>query len=163
MKIIIKTTNLKLTPALREYIKEKINSLEKFAKILYNEEYFNHLPKRSAGLRRTNVLRPFGKGKPRVEARVEVGKTTRHHRKGAIFFVECQMRFPKKSLRSTAKKESLRVAITEVKDELQRELKQYKEKLRAQTKRRQRFLKKELKISPQARFYRKGRIREEGI
>lgn len=148
MKIVIKTTNLKLTPVLRQYIEKKINSLEKFAKILYKEEYYNHF---------------FGKGKPTVEAWVEVGKTTRHHKKGPIFWAECQMRFPQKSLRATAKRENLRLAMTEVKDELQRELKQYKEKLQAQTKRGARVLKKDIKLSPHARFYRKGRIREEGI
>ena len=147
MKIIIKGTNLKLTPALKQYIREKIDSLEKFTEDLYNEKYFNHF---------------FGKGKPRVEAWVEVGKTTRHHQKGPFFFAECQMRFPKKSLRSTAEAENLRLAITEVKDELQREVKQYKNKFTAQAKRGARVAKKQLKISPQARLYRKGRIREEG-
>jgi ribosome-associated translation inhibitor RaiA len=62
-----------------------------------------------------------------------------------------------------AQREDLKLAICEVKDELQRELKQYKEKLAAQTKRRARVLKKELKLAPQARFYKKGRIREEGL
>ena len=113
MKIVIKTTNLKLTPALEEYIREKINSLEKFVKILYSENYFNHF---------------FGKGKPKVEAWVEVGKISQHHQKGPIFVAECQIRLPKKSFRSVAKKEDLRQAITEVKHELQRELKQYKNK-----------------------------------
>jgi len=70
-----------------------------------------------------------GKGKPRVEAWVEIGKESRHHQKGPYFLAECQMRFPKKSLRSVAESEDLRQAITEVKDELQRELKQYKTKL----------------------------------
>lgn len=147
MKIIIKTKNLKLNRALQQYIREKIDSLEKFSEILYSEEYFDHF---------------FGKGKPRVEAWVEIGKNTLHHQKGPYFWAECQMRFPKKSLRSTAKREDLKLAIVEVKDELQRQLKQYREKLTAQTKRRARVLKKELKLSPQARFYRKGRIREEG-
>jgi ribosome-associated translation inhibitor RaiA len=73
------------------------------------------------------------------------------------------MRFPKRSLRSVARKENLKLAIVEVKDELQRQLKQYKEKFQAKTKRRARAFKKELKISPAARFYKKGRIREEGI
>jgi len=160
MKIVIKTKNLKLNRALKEFIEEKINSLEKFGKVFYNEEYFNSF---------------FGKGKPRIEAWVEIGKTTLHHQKGPWFYAECQMRFPKRSLRSIAQRKDLKLAITEVKDELQRELKQYKEKLTAQTKRRARVLKKELKLSPlarlnfeknlggQARFYRKGRIREEGI
>lgn len=148
MKIIIKATNLKLTPALEQYIREKINSLEKFSKTLETEKYYDSF---------------LTKGKPRVEAWVEIGKTTLHHRKGSVFFAECQMRFPKKSLRSTAEGKDLKLAMTEVKDELQRELKQYKNKLAAQTKRRARISKKELKLSPQARFYRKGRIREEGV
>jgi len=148
MKIVIKTTNIKLNQTLEEFIEEKINSLEKFSKIFYTKNYFDHF---------------FGKGKPRVEAWVEIGKESLHHQKGPVFYAECQMRFPKKSLRSTAWAKDLKLAVTEVKDELQRELKKYKEKLTAQTKRRARVLKKELKLSPQARFYRKGRVREEGI
>jgi len=147
MKIIIKTKNLKLTKALKKFIEEKINSLEKFLKI-FSQEYFDHF---------------FGKGKPRVEAWFEIGKETLSHQKRPFFGAECQMRLPGKSLRSTARSRDLKMAITEVKDELQRELKEYKEKIVAQTKRRQRALKKFLKISSQARFWRKGRIREEGI
>lgn len=148
MKIVIKTTNLKLNQALRQYIHKKINSLEKFSKIFYTERYFNHF---------------FGKGKPRIEAWVEIGKTTLHHQKGPFFYAKCQMRFPKRSLRVSSEAEDLKLAITEVKDKFQRELKQYKEKLFAQTKRRARVLKKDLKVSPLARFYRQGRIREEGM
>jgi len=148
VKTIIKTKNLKLNQALENFIEEKINDLEKFVNIFQSEKYFDHF---------------FGKGKPKVEAWVEIGKETMHHKKGPVFWAECQMRFPKKSLRSTARAEDLKLAITEVKDELQRELKQCKEKLTAQTKRGARGFKKELKLSPQARFYRKGRIREEGI
>ena len=148
MKIVIKTKNLKLNQALEEFIEKKINSLEKFSKIFYTEKYFDSF---------------FGKGKPKIEAWMEVGKTTLHHKKGPVFYAECQMRFLKRSLRSTAQAENLKSAICEVKEELQRELKQYKEKLTALTKRRARVLKKELKLSPSARFYRKGRIREEGI
>jgi len=149
MKIVIKTKNIELTPALKELIEEKINSLERFSEIFQKEKYYDHF---------------FGKGKPRVEAWVEVGKETRHHKKGPYFFAECQMRFPKKSLRSEAFADDLRQAITEVKDELQRQLKEYKEKIpKSLTRRRQRVLKKELKLDKGARFYRKGRIREEGI
>ena len=148
MKIVIKTKNLKLNQALENFIEEKINPLEKFSKIFQSEKYFDHF---------------YGKGKPKVEAWVEIAKTTLHHKKGPVFWAECQMRFPKRSLRSTARSKDLRLAITEVKDELQRQLKQYKNKLTAQTKRRARVLKKELKLAPQARFWRKGRIREEGV
>jgi len=148
VKINILTKNIKLTPALKDFIEEKINPLEKFAKILYNEKYFNHF---------------FRKGKPRVEAWIEIGKETLRHKKGPFFYAECQMKFPKKSIRSTARAENLKLAINEVKDELQRELKEYKEKIMAKEERRIRIFKKEVKLSPRARFYRKGRIREEGI
>jgi len=148
MKVVVKTKNIKLTKNLQEFIEEKINSLEKFSKIFAKEQYFNHF---------------FRKGKPRVEAWLEIGKETRHHQKGPFFWTECQLRFPKRSLRSTARSSDLKLAITEVKDELQKELKQYKEKISVLTKKRARVLKKLLKISPQARFWRRGRIREEGI
>jgi len=148
MKINILTKNIKLTPALKDFIEEKINPLEKFAKILYTEKYVNHF---------------FGKGKPRVEAWIEIRKETLHHKKGPFFWAECQLRFPKRSTRVVAKREDLKLAITEVKDELQRELKEYKEKIMAKEKRGARIFKKGLKLSPRARFYRKGRMREEGI
>jgi len=136
MKINILTKNIKLTPALKDFVEEKINPLEKFASFF---------------------------GKPRIEAWVEISKESRHHKKGSLFLAKCQMRFPKKSIRSTTKSENLKLAINEVKDELQRELKEYKEKLVAEKERKSRIFKKEIKISPQARFYRKGRIREEGL
>ena len=133
MKIVIKTTNIKLTFALHQYIEEKINSLEKFLKI--------------------------------VEAWVEIGKETRHHQKGPFFRAECQMRLPGKSIRSEARQKDLRLAIDEVKDELQRELKQYKNKMMAKIKRSARVHKKSLKLHPAAKIKREkgARIREEGI
>ena len=114
MKIIIRTKNIELSQVLEDYITEKINSLEKFLKILQDkEEYFSHF---------------FGKGKPKVEAWVEIERTTLHHKKGPVFRAECQMRLPGKSIRAEAVSENLRLAINEVKDKLQREFKQYKEK-----------------------------------
>ncbi len=114
MKIIIRTKKIELNQELKDYINEKINSLEKFLKILQDKEkYFDKF---------------FGKGKPRVEAWVEVEKTTLHHKKGPVFRAECQLRLPGQSIRAEAVSEDLRLAINEVKDKLQREFKQYKEK-----------------------------------
>ena len=135
MKIVIKTTNVKLNKALKDFIEEKINDLEKFIQ-----------------------ARP-------VEIFVEVGKTTRHHEKGPFLRAECQINVPTKSLRAQALSKDLKLAIIEVKDELQRQLKQYKEKISAKTKRKQREFKKNLKLASAAKFkIKKGaRIREEGI
>lgn len=118
MKIVIKTTNLKLNQEIRDYIQEKIGSLEKFARVFQSKNYYNGF---------------FGKGKPRIEVWLEIGKITRHHQKGDIFRAEAQMRFPGKSLRAESERENLKLAITEIKDELQRELKKHKEKLEAVT------------------------------
>jgi ribosomal subunit interface protein len=148
MKIVIRAKNLKLTPSLEKYIEEKVNSLEKFINACYDEKYFEEF---------------LGKGKPQCEAWVEIGKTIGDQRKGPIFFAEGQIRFPGKSLRSRVKNKNMRLAINEMKGELQRELKEYKKKTDTQIKKGARKFKKDLKTSPQARFYRKGRIRDEGI
>ena len=46
--------------------------------------------------------------------------------------------------------------------ELEREILAYKSRLRALEKRGARRLKKDMRLDPAARFYRKGRMREEG-
>ena len=147
MKINILTKNIKLTSALKNFIEEKINPLEKFVKVLYSEPgrristRFSKRKPRIAKRVEISLLGEkyyghfFGKGKPMVEAWMEVGKETLHHKKGPFFWAECQMRFPGKSIRSTARAENLKLAINEVKDELQRELKEYKEKMMAKEKR----------------------------
>ena len=140
MKIIIKATNIKLEEDIKEYIQEKIGGLEKFAEIFQEKKYYNGF---------------FGKGKPRVEVWVEVGKTTHRHCKGLVFRAEAQMRLPGKTVRVEAVEEDLKLAIVGVKDKLQRELKQYKGKAEAVTKRRSRVLKKLFRLSPLARFKRR--------
>lgn len=65
-----------------------------------------------------------------LEAHVEVGKTTNHHQKGEVFFCEADLRVPGKVLRSREEKKDLYMAINEVKNVLQREIKQYKELMR---------------------------------
>jgi len=148
VKISIKTKNLELSKSLKNLIENKINSLDKFSKIFHDKEYSN------ASLK---------KAKPEIEARVEVGRETMHHQKGEIFYADCRMRFFRNNLKSFVRAKNLNSAICEVKDDLQRQLKQNKEKITAQTKRRARALKKDLKMSPAARLYRKGRIRQEGV
>jgi len=102
MKIIIKGTKIELTPSLKDFVEEKIRDLEK--------------------LFESNVKKDF-----EVKAFVEIGKTSKHHRKGDIFFAECQIFLPGKGVRSSAEREDLKLAISEVKDELQVQLKKYKE------------------------------------
>lgn len=146
MKITIKTKNVKLTQNLQKYINEKINSLEKFSRIFQQKQkYF------------------FKKEKLGMVVRIEIGKETLHHKKGNIFLVGCQMKLLGKIVRAEVVSKNLRQAVNEVKDILQKELKQYKEKLTSKNLRKARIFKKSFHLSPQASLRRKGRIREEGI
>ncbi len=106
MKINIKTTNLDLTPALNQYVEEKIGSLSKFIKNYETEG--------------------------EIQVRVEVARTTRHHHRGDVFRTEINLSLPGKILRSVAEKENARIAINKAKDELQQEIKKYNQKSKAQ-------------------------------
>ena len=119
MKIDIKTTNIRLNDPLRRYITEKIGSLDKFIR----------------GGR----------------AWVEIGRPSEHHRKGPeIFYAEANVQLPFKGrvIRSESSKEDLRLAIDEVKDELQRELKKYKEIRETKQRKGARMFKRLLHFSP---------------
>ena len=100
MKVIIKATNLKLTPEIEKAIEEKIAPLDRFIPDI-------------------NVP---------LEAFVEVVLETRHHQKGDIYYAEANIRMPGKLLRSEAKEENIYKAINTVKDELQLLLKKYTKK-----------------------------------
>lgn len=138
MKIIIKGTKIKLTQSLKDFIEEKIRDLEKIFKFKVKENF-------------------------EVKAFIEIGKLSKHHQSGDVFYAECQILLPGRGVRSVAEKEDLKLAICEVKDELQRQLKKYKKAQMQKTARGKRRIKKDLKLSKGARFYRKGRLREEGI
>jgi len=143
MKITIKATKIELNPEIKKFIEEQINSLEKFAKGIFGKKYYDGF---------------FGKGKPRSEARVEVKGKERGY-----YYVECNLNFPKKLIRSESLKKDLKAAIYEIKDELQREIKEYKEKFFAKVKRGARKLKRELKISEAAKIKEGKRFLKEGI
>ena len=98
MNIIIRTKNTTLDSALEIFINEKIGSLEKL----------------------------LGAGP--VEARVEIGLPSKHHRSGPIFYAEVNLKIGGRLLRATSEGEDLRVAIVDVKNELQAEIKKFKEK-----------------------------------
>lgn len=106
MKIVTKYTNFTSTPALAEYIEEKIGALEKF------------------------VSRLSEKGV--AEARVEVARTTKHHQKGDVYHIECNLQMPERLLRGETEASDVRVGIDEVKAILDMEIKKYMERVRPQ-------------------------------
>ncbi|MDO8584509.1 MAG: ribosome-associated translation inhibitor RaiA [bacterium] len=94
MKINIKATNLDLTPAMIEYINEKIGSLDKF------------------------VQRHERNGTS-VIAIVEIARTTKHHTKGPVYRAEVNLDATSKNIaRAEHEDWDIRVAVTEVKDKL---------------------------------------------
>lgn len=62
------------------------------------------------------------------EIRVEIGKPSRHHRSGDVFYAEANLKIGKTLLRAESAKADPRVAIVEVKEELQKQIKKFKEK-----------------------------------
>lgn len=104
MKISVKGTDLDLTPAISEFIEQKIGSLSKF---------IGTFDERGV-----------------AEARVEIQRTTQHHRHGNVFRAEVNLRLPGKVIRAEHSDENVRAAIDAVKDKLKIEIDKYKGKLK---------------------------------
>jgi len=101
MKVIIKATNLELTEPLKVYIEEKMEGLSKF---------FPNLDPDA------------------VKSRVEVARSTRHHKQGNVYHVDVNLELPGTVLRAEKDDADIRAAIDAVKDKLKREIDKYKEK-----------------------------------
>ncbi len=137
MQINIKTKNIELDEALRVWVYKKISELDKLLKPLEKSE-------------------PFPGAKEEIEIEVEIGKTTKQQLKGDVFFAEAQLYLPKQSLRAESTQEDLRVAITEVKEELQREIRRYKEKKIVKTRKGARMAKFKFRSPEMARRSQQG-------
>jgi ribosomal subunit interface protein len=109
MNIIIKTKNIELTPTLRIFVETKIGSLEKYFNLLQTEDDPALVSK--------------------IEAKVEVGKTTLHHRKGNICRAEVLLSFHRNNLRAAKSADDMEKAVVAVRDDLQRQITAFKEKL----------------------------------
>lgn len=103
MQIKIKATNMELTDAIRAYVEEKIESVEKFVVAHKKEEVFTE---------------------------VEIGKTTNHHNSGEVFRAEVMIRVRGKQFRAVSEKDDLYAAIDDVRDELVHEINSIKGKER---------------------------------
>ena len=98
MTINIFANHIELNQALRDFIEEKIGVLEKYL---------------GGGI---------------SEIRVEISRPSKHHRSGDIFYAEANLKLGGTLLRATAEHADLHSAITEVKDELQTQIKKFKDK-----------------------------------
>jgi len=136
MGTILKTKNISLTEAMRLYIEEKISQ---------------------------RVERVVGKqSASEVVLAIEVGRSTLHHRKGAVWEAKATLQWGKELLRAETAGENFQEVVDFLEEELIREVKKYKGKENTQERRGARRAKKNATIAKAARFYRKGRIREEG-
>lgn len=97
----VRTTNMELTEAIKAYVEEKLLSLDK-------------------------LMIDF---QPEPEADVEVGKTTEHHSNGPFFFAEVNLTVPGNLLRARIEAEDLYEAIDLMKDDLRRQVVDFKDKL----------------------------------
>ncbi len=99
MDINIKKT-IDLTPALETFIKAKLAPLAK-------------------------LVKPFdATGEAAVW--LELSRTTKHHKKGDVYFAALDLRLPKKIIRAEAYAEDVRTAIDEARDTLRLEIGKYR-------------------------------------
>jgi len=102
MKYILQGKNIKITPTIEGFIDGKVKSLERFTS-RFNQDS--------------------------LELRIEVGKPSRHHRSGLIFYAELNLKLPGQLLRAEANHLDLNFAINESFGEIEGQVKKFKEKL----------------------------------
>ena len=117
MDIEIYTKNIDLSRKEVRYIEKKINSLSKY-------------------------LRGC-EGQKKIELRV--GKDTRHHKKGKIFFAEGRITTAKKNFGARAEGETFMEAMDQLKDEISKKIRRYTDKKQNLIKKSGKILKKLLR------------------
>lgn len=103
MNIRIKSTQIELTDPLKDYIQKRLSQVEK-------------------------ILTSFEQEKELI-LDVEVARTTRHHHKGEVYYVELMMVVDGHTLRVEQTDEDMRAAVDEAKDRLKVEARRFKEKM----------------------------------
>ena len=109
MRISLKATNLDLTPSIKTFIDTKVGALDKYLKRFEAEG--------------------------ELELRVEIARTTRHHRHGEVFMAELNLQVPGKLLRAVKEDEDVRTAIDGAREILKLEIEKYKTQKDPRTKR----------------------------
>lgn len=100
MKILLQAKNIELTPAIREWVEIKVGMIGKL------------IPDKEEQL---------------AEARVEVGKPSRHHQSGPVFYAEINLKIGKELLRANEENLDLRTAVDRARDKIERQLRKDKE------------------------------------
>lgn len=98
MKLPFKTTNFKLTESVANFLSQRMENMER-------------LLEKIGGM---------------MSGWIEIGRTTRHHKKGEVYRAEAQIKLKKQSIRAEGTSSTIFGAITEMKERLKRELSKYK-------------------------------------
>lgn len=106
-------SKLELTPAIKEYIEEKIGSC-------------------------ADIVSRFEE-KDEITAFCELARTSRHHTHGDVYYAEVTLGLPGKTIRVETENSDARAAIDDVKDLLKLELRKYKEKTTSQSGRKTKY------------------------
>ncbi|OGZ33309.1 MAG: ribosomal subunit interface protein [Candidatus Portnoybacteria bacterium RBG_13_41_18] len=125
MKFIIKSKEIEIPDGLDAYIEKRIGKLDKFLESV---------------------------DKNLIEATVEIGKVSGRHKQGKIYQLNVNLKFPGNFFRSEVQSEDLYSAVDEAKEELELEIRKFKQKKETKFIRGARSAKKSLRISPMARF-----------
>jgi len=100
---------------------------------------------------------------PDMVLALEVGRSTRHHRKGSVWEAKATIQWNNELLRAETAGESFYEVVDLLEEEFMREIKNSKGKEYAQERRGARRAKKKATIANIAQFSHKGRTREEGV
>lgn len=103
MKIEIKYTQFQPADNIEEYAMKRLGSLARF-------------------------LKSFEKN-TEIIMFVEIARSTKHHRKGDVFYAEAMFQADGKTMRAEATASDMRLALDEVKEKLKKEIRRYKDKL----------------------------------
>jgi len=116
MRTTIKATNIEHTNAIDAYLLKRLNELERVLE-----------PKEASEL-----------------VHIELGKLTKHHRKGQLFFAEITFHVKKKDFRATGEGSDLYEAIDKMQAMIVREVKRHHELVRGKRKKGGRELKRRI-------------------
>ncbi len=113
MKVIIRAKNIELTSHLKDYAEKKLGAVSRFIPALLKKEIEDK--------------EQVGREVARAVLEVEVEKVTGEE-KGKIFRTEAQMLLPGRVIKAEDVAETVKASVDEVKYELERQIKDYKEK-----------------------------------
>jgi len=102
MKIEIKYTQFQPAGNIEEYAMKRLGSLERFLK----------------SFEKSGEITMF----------VEIARSTKHHRKGDVFYAEAMFQIAGKVMRAEATGPDIRLALDEVKEKLKKEIRRDKDK-----------------------------------